>query len=277
VLGERPAEEHPRSRGPRERAQAASAVLLALAAGAVDAVSFVLLHHVFTANMTGNTTKLGIAAGRDDAAALIPLAVAVALFVAAIVLATTALELAARHGVRATAAPLLGVEAGLVTALMVVGRGLVHHNTVPGHTVGGFYVLLALAILAMGTQTAALTKAFGQTLRTTYVSGLLTTFSQELVNAVAPGCAAGRSSYLRDDLRLGGRRDSIGRLGLHLGVWASFLAGATWGGYGEQHWRTWALALPIAVLLAAAAVDLRQPVHRAGHEGARRSRHGSAS
>ena len=63
------------------QAQAASALLLALAAGTVDAVSFIVLHHTFTANMTGNTTKLGIAAGKNDGAAALPLVVAVAAFV----------------------------------------------------------------------------------------------------------------------------------------------------------------------------------------------------
>lgn len=39
-------------------------VLLSLAAGCVDAVSYLGLNHVFTANMTGNTVLLGIALGQ---------------------------------------------------------------------------------------------------------------------------------------------------------------------------------------------------------------------
>ena len=70
------------------KAQAVSALLLALAAGIVDAVSFIVLHHTFTANMTGNTTKLGIAAGKGDSTAVLPLGVAVLVFVVAIFLAT---------------------------------------------------------------------------------------------------------------------------------------------------------------------------------------------
>jgi uncharacterized membrane protein YoaK (UPF0700 family) len=243
------------------RAQAAAALLLAFAAGTVDAVSFIVLHHTFTANMTGNTTKLGIAAGRGNGATLLPLAVAVAVFIAAIVLATAAIEFATRRGLRATAAPMLTVEAALIAALMLDGRHILRHNTAPDHAIGGFYTLLTLAILAMGTQTASLTKAFGQTLRTTYVSGLLTTFSQELVNAISPPPSGG-GSYLRDELGLGARRESLARVGLHLAVWAAFVSGAVWAGFGEPRWATWPLAIPIAAILAAGAIDAYRPLHR---------------
>jgi|SRR5579884_173037 len=248
------------------QAQAATALLLALAAGSVDAVCFIVLHHIFTANMTGNTTKLGIAVGRGNGAAVLPLAVAVAAFVAAIVIATAAIELAARRGLRSTAAPTLVLEAAVIAALMVDGRRIIRHNTAPDHAIGGFYTLLTLAILAMGTQTASLTKAFGRTLRTTYVSGLLTTFGQELVNVLAPP-PAGRGSYLRDELDLGDRPQSLRRLALHVAVWTAFLGGAVWGGFGERRWTTWPLAVAVAAILAAAAIDVRRPLHGSSQRG----------
>jgi uncharacterized membrane protein YoaK (UPF0700 family) len=242
----------------RARAQAVAAVLLALAAGCVDAVSFTVLHDTFTANMTGNSTQLGLLAGRGDGTELVPLAVAVLAFVVAIILGTAAIEVAARRGLAATAAPALLAEAGLLAVFMLAGRDLVRHHTTPDHATG-FYLLLTVAVLAMGIQTASLTKALGTTVRTTYVSGMLTTFAQELVNLLAPA-DAGAHSHLRDDLGLGSRRTSLARLCLHVGVWGSFVAGAAWGGYGERRWSTLALALPVAAVLAAAAVDLRRPV-----------------
>jgi len=41
-------------------------LLLACVAGSVDAVSYVGLGHVFTANMTGNTVLLGLALGHAE-------------------------------------------------------------------------------------------------------------------------------------------------------------------------------------------------------------------
>jgi uncharacterized membrane protein YoaK (UPF0700 family) len=245
------------------RAQVATAILLSLAAGCVDAVSFVVLHRIFTANMTGNTTELGIAAGHTNVNALEPLAVAALVFAVAIALGTAGIELATRRGLRATAAPALAIEAALIAVFMLYGRDVVHGVAVPGYTIGGFYVLLTVAIVAMGIQTAILTRAFGATIRTTYVSGLLTDFSQELVNVIVP-VKPGRPSYLRDDLGLGPRRRSLVRLGLHLAVWTSFAGGAVWGGFAEQRWSTWALALPLGAVLAAAAVDLRRLAHSPG-------------
>jgi uncharacterized membrane protein YoaK (UPF0700 family) len=243
------------------RAQVAAALLLAGAAGAVDAVSFIVLHSIFTANMTGNTTSLGIALGRADTASAVPLVVAVAVFVAAIGIGTAGIELVTRKGLRATAAPAFLLEAALVAAFMVDGRHVLRHNTAPDHALGGFYVLLALAVVAMGVQTAALAQALGSVLRTTFVSGLLATFVQELVNLVVP--APSDRSYLRDELSVGSRRQSLHRLCLHLGVWLCFVAGGVWGAWAEGRWTTWALALPVGALLAAAAVDAARPVHEA--------------
>lgn len=95
------------------RAEVATAPLLAATAGTVDAVSFIVLHHTFTANMTGNSTELGIAAGRLNDASLTPLAAAVATFIGAIALGTAAIELVTRRGVRAAAAPAFLAEAAL--------------------------------------------------------------------------------------------------------------------------------------------------------------------
>ena len=41
-------------------------VLLSVAAGCVDAVSYLGLGHIFTANMTGNTVLLGLSLGQAD-------------------------------------------------------------------------------------------------------------------------------------------------------------------------------------------------------------------
>jgi uncharacterized membrane protein YoaK (UPF0700 family) len=244
----------------RTQSQAAAALLLAFVGGAVDAASYLVLHKIFTTNMTGNSTQLGIGVGQGSGAMVIPLAAAVSTFVIAIALATTGIELAARRRIRSTAAPALLVEAALVAAFTMVGRRVLRHGAAPDHTVGGFYAMLIIAVVAMGIQTAALTRALGGMVRTTYVSGVLTTFGQHAANSLLPA-TRGRPSYLRDDLQLGSRRESRIRIAFQLGVWASFVTGALWGAYGTHRWWTWTLLVPLAALLAAIGVDLRRPVH----------------
>jgi uncharacterized membrane protein YoaK (UPF0700 family) len=239
----------------RERAQVAAVLLLAAAAGTVDAVSFLLLHQTFTANMTGNTTQLGIAAGHADRSALTPLAIAVGTFVVAIALATAAIEVATRRGTRATAAPVLLVEGALLGVFILV------RPQAPPEPAGGLFdVLLVVAVAAMGIQTATLVRALGATVRTTYVSGLLTTISQELVNA-AMRPAEGTRSYLRDQLGLGPRGRSGARLALHEAVWASFAGGAVWGAWSESRWPSWGVAAPLGAVLLVAMIDVVRPLH----------------
>ena len=240
-------------------AQVPAAVILALAAGGVDAVSFQLLHRIFTANMTGNSTQLGLSGGAGDAGALLPLATAICVFVVAMVAGTGIVELATRRGARSTAAPALAAESALLVALIAAGDELVGGAAVRDHSTP-FYVLLTLAVAAMGIQAATLTSAIGTTVRTTFVSGMLLALAQELVNLLTPP-AAGTRSHLRDRLGLGTRRTSGSRLAFHGAVWVGFVAGAAYGSYGESRWSTRALLVPLLAVIVAAAIDLRRPLH----------------
>src|SRR5581483_8348500 len=51
----------------------------------------------------------------------------------------------------------------------------------------GFWVCLALAVCAMGVQTAAVTKLGKRTIRTTYLSGMATRLAQSVVRADRAG------------------------------------------------------------------------------------------
>jgi uncharacterized membrane protein YoaK (UPF0700 family) len=113
----------------------------------------------------------------------------------------------------------------------------VRHGTVPGHGIGGFYVLATVATVALGLQAAALTDVGGATVRTTYVSGQLTRLAQESVRR----------------LRGGGDRDA--RLALIAGIWLCYVAGATLGSLGLRELSTWALAIPVAALLVASGAS----------------------
>lgn len=245
------------------RAQVGAAFLLAPAAGAVDAVSYVVLHQIFTANMTGNSTLLGLSLGGSVMRSAVPIGVAVAIFLVAMALGTVVLELAMRNGERSAAGPVFALEIALLSVYMIYGGYVLQNNSAPDYRASGFYVLLAVAVFAMGLQTASLTRALGTSVHTTFVSALLLNAAQELVHAAMPE-AGSRSSYLRDELQLGARRSSLQRAGFHLGVWAAFVAGAVWGSYAESRWQLWALALPLGLLAVAFAVDLWRPLHVAG-------------
>lgn len=235
------------------------AILLASVAGFVDAAGYIVLHGIFVAHITGDTNLLGQRLGRGDLAGAVPLVVAVVVFVLAVALVTAAIEGVARRGRRSPTLPALAFDAGLVAAFMAYGSVRFHHGTIPGHGVDGFYVLLALAACAMGTQAATVTKWGSKTIRTTYVSGMMTRFAQNVVNALAPR-RDDAPSYLRDQLGLEGRAESARAAVVYLALWSAFLGGAVLGAWAELRFALWSLAFPLGALVLAVLADLRRPV-----------------
>jgi uncharacterized membrane protein YoaK (UPF0700 family) len=211
----------------------ALALLLAVIAGFTDVVGYLTLHQVFTAHMTGNTSKLGIALGTANGWAALPLAAAVALFAVGVGAGTLACDLGRRWQA------LLG-QAILLAAFTAVAASAVRHGSVPDHTLEGFYVLLALATVALGIQTAALTHIDATTVRTSYISGILTQLAQSGAR------------------RLAGRRSENARPMLWTALCLCYLGGATLAGRGMESAGTWCLAGPVGLLVWAAAVDRRE-------------------
>jgi uncharacterized membrane protein YoaK (UPF0700 family) len=227
------------------RASGRLGVALALAAGAVDAIGVIVLRGLFTAHMSGNTARLGLRLGRGTTAIAVPVAVAIVLFVAGIACASALAEALSRRG-RTPARWLLSLEGALLAAFAVTGGA----SGLPAQQSGVlFYALLALAVVAIGLQTAALPRISGQRIRTTYISGTLTYLAQELVAAVAtprPG------RYLDAALGLDDRAEARGRALLHAAVAFAYLGGAAGGAFAAVRIDAWAAALPAAVVTCAA-------------------------
>lgn len=207
---------------PREKQVA---VALAGTAGFLDVVGYLTLAHLFTAHMTGNTSKLGVALGYGDLGAALPLALALPLFGAGVAAGTLLVD------ARRTSLPLL-VEAALVTAFMTIG-GLAGRHGATVSSPYPFYVLEACATIGLGLQTASLTDIGGTTIRTSYVSGVLTNLTQGAVRR----------------LRGVGERKPLALLGTIL---VAYLVGATGGAVTLRALSFWCLAIPLAVLLAVA-------------------------
>ena len=121
------------------------AMLLALTVGTglVDAISYLLLGHVFVANMTGNVLFLGFALAGAGGFSLSTVLLAIAAFVAGAVVGGRVTVVWKHRGVALFVVAL--VETALLTAAAAIGIG----TRVP---VGGWklYGLIGLMALAMG-------------------------------------------------------------------------------------------------------------------------------
>lgn len=249
----------------REREKIPFALALAWIAGSVDAIGYLTLARLFTAHMSGNSARLGVQLGRGDLGPAVPLAVAVALFIAGVATGTAVAELAARRRIESVAAVVLALQVSLLGGFLAYANVALPGDHVVGRAGADFYVPAALAILSMGVQLTVLQHVAGGTVRTTYVSGVLTGFAQEAVNWLfwlKDGDGRDeRRSYLARVLRLGGRSDARARALLLGSVWCAYAVGAIVGSLTDTRWGAWALALPLGLLVVGIVVDLRRPIH----------------
>ncbi len=204
------------------------ALLLALgfAAGYSDALSYIGLGRVFTANMTGNTVLLGIALARGGGPEALRGAVALVGFLAGAALAAAVVERDPSDASwPASVTRALALEVVFLAALAL------------GWTRVPAPASIALSALAMGVQSAAVHRLGVSGISTTYITGTLTHLAARLM---------GR--------RHGGKLPVIERRALLAGVWAVYLGGAAIAAAALAGEATLALAVPAAIVLGVVAV-----------------------
>jgi uncharacterized membrane protein YoaK (UPF0700 family) len=245
-----------------EREKAWLAPLLAAVAGSVDAVGYLTLLHVFTAHMSGNSDAFGAELGRGNWAEVLRRGFPIPVFVLAVALGILLIELASRRGVRSTAALVLSIEAALLVAFIGFGSSGFRHDTIDVSHGWAFYGLVALLVLAMGLQNAALQRVRGETVHTTFVTGVLMDLAHESVASLVWLWDTRPSVAVGEGRGRGRRPPSFARTGVLASVWTAYALGATAGGFWLARVGLALLWVPIVVLGAIAALDLRTPLHK---------------
>src|SRR5262249_56553684 len=143
-------------------------LVLTLTTGLVDAVSYLGLGRVFTANMTGNIVLLGFGiAGSGDLPVVAPLVSLAAFLVGAGGGGLLAKRVESRHAEHIARA--LGLEVALIAFGAVVAAAV---DVRPGALSG--YVVIALLALAMGIRNATVRRLGVPDLTTTVLTMTLT-------------------------------------------------------------------------------------------------------
>jgi len=225
------------------------ALTLAAVGGFVDAVGYITLLGIFIAHMSGNSAAMGAHFGQGKATAGLARAAPIPLFVLGVAGGAVLIEELTRRGIRSTAAVVLGLEATLLLAVMLLGDASLSNGKVASQSGWTFFALIFLAAAAMGLQTSALRRLGGKTVRTTFVTGMLTHLGEEAAKFVLP---SSRSAASPSRLRLLG------------GIWVCYAAGAIFGGWAHDQWALNALLVPLAILVVVIAVDLVRPIHGPG-------------
>lgn len=151
---------------------------LAFAAGYLDALSYLGLGHVFTANMTGNTVLLGIALAEFDGGAIARSSFALAGFLAGAAIGAWIVE--RDHSVSRwpRAVTLALMLESLILLAFAAGWYLTHDTLASATTTA---VLIVLSALAMGVQSAAVIRLEITGIATTYLTGTLTNLVARLM------------------------------------------------------------------------------------------------
>ena len=148
-------------------------LVLTLTTGIIDAVSYIGLGRVFSANMTGNVVLLGFGiAGTAGLPVIAPLVSALAFVLGAVAGGRLATATANRRRRRITAT--LAIEVGLV---VIAGLFAAIVNVRPDHVTGD--AIIALLALAMGVRNATVRGLGVPDLTTTVLTMTLTGLSAD--------------------------------------------------------------------------------------------------
>jgi uncharacterized membrane protein YoaK (UPF0700 family) len=228
-----------------------SLLALTWAAGNVDAIGYLGLGRVFTANMTGNTVLLGLHLGQEQGGAALRSLLALLGFGVGLVMGALIVERLRGAGPWPPAVTwALALEAAMLAAF-AAGTYL----TASLREVVATQALIAVSAIAMGIQSAAVRRLNVPGIATTYVTGTLTTAVTSLI--------AGSRAAKPASVDVSGRVEGVPAaahwwLGVRLQLAALLLYGfgATTGGLVYDRWPALVAVLPfvaVAVVVAGAA------------------------
>ncbi len=240
------------------------AVSMAWAAGFVDAVSWLVLYHVYSSHMTGNTA--GFAQGLADSKWRDAFyhGWPIAPFLAGLFYSAATSKIARRRGFHSSFSVALITELLVLIGFVAAGSRYLGPNgelQAPAPWIA--YLMLALPAAAMGMQTVTVTRINGLRVYTTYLTGSLSKFSEAAVDYSF--WLRDRMSYrfphrLRRVLRVTPRQKSLQHAALTAGLWMGFFGGALCGAVTQARFALLSLLAPMAILVLAVVVDIVRPV-----------------
>jgi uncharacterized membrane protein YoaK (UPF0700 family) len=212
-------------------------LLLACAGGAVDAVSYMELGRVFTANMTGNTVLLGLAIVQADSHAIVRSALALAGFLIGGAVGACIVERGQPGSVWPTTVTVALVLEWAVLVVFAIGWQYTSGASSPPSAGAA---LIVLSAFAMGVQSAAARRLDVSGIATTYITGTLTSLVARLVSW---------ASHLAMRVSPAQSLPPARGTGLLAAVWLVYFGGAIVAGAVTVLDRVLAVVFPTAIVL----------------------------
>ncbi len=238
----------------------ATALSLTAVGGYVDAVGYIALFQIFTANMSGNSIHLGMGAGEFNLVDLLRPLCAIVSYVAGLIIARIVIGAGARSNLQRITSITLGLEA-ILLFVFSLARPAMHLGQIVDLQSPSYFGLVALLSLAMGIQAATLTHLGPLTIYTSFVPGILAQFSKAFTRLLfwsydRFSTGTSLSEVMRETPRQEDARDAS----LLIGVWACYVVGAALGTISKQRWEFRCLYAPIVLLVFLVVVDRFRPI-----------------
>lgn len=231
----------------RDKAPLFIAALLTWVAGFVDAVGFISLGRIYTANMSGNSVSIGIQISGQDWFEMFRRLWPVIVYVLGLLLCRILLECGARQRIRSVGSIVFVCEIVLLAPVCIAGA-------MPGGAAPDLqFAFVALLALAMGAQNGALTRFSSLTLHTGFVTGTLLKFAEQFAKYLMQvfDRLRGKESPDKKPLRVSAWL---------LGIYLAYVTGAACGGFTHHVWKLRAFIVPIGCFVLLIAVDLWRPL-----------------
>lgn len=226
-----------------ERGNRHLAFVMALVAGALNAVGFVAVA-IYTSHMTGMTALVSDHVAAGEWRLILPPGTALVSFIAGAASTAILFNWMRRRDTSGRFALVL-----LLEALLILLFGLLANSL---DAAGGELLIIAILGYVMGLQNALITKVSGARIRTTHVTGMVTDIGIEL----------GKAAYRNRRLHTAPVRHDVLKLRLLAAMVSLFAIGGVIGALGYT-WIGYPTVIPFALVLMAAALlpvvdDLRR-------------------
>jgi uncharacterized membrane protein YoaK (UPF0700 family) len=240
--------------------QSWAALLLAWVAAFSDAIGFLVLQQLGASFMSGNSMATGVALGRLDWPSVLQHGLPILAFFLGNLLGLLVLAQVRRWGIRSPFAIVFGLEALCLLAFLLLGTQALQRSVIAPSPAGIFSLCLVLLTLAMGLQTATVRRVAGQSIRTTFVTGVLSDWADALTQYLSWLRQQPKKRHVRLAIRESMQQAPFRHLLLLGALWGCYVAGAICGSALELHLALFALVFPLCVLAVLIVIDVSQPL-----------------
>jgi uncharacterized membrane protein YoaK (UPF0700 family) len=232
-----------------------SVVLLAVIAGFVDAVGFITLGHIYTANMSGNSVAVGIQLAARHWPEMLGRIWPVLAYLSGTMFCRLLVQIGARYKFRGIVSVTVVCEIGLLLPVCIEN---------PLRADSGYVQMLCVGLLAsaMGIQNATVTKVQSVPVHTGFVTGMLLQSVEEFTKYLTwlyEGIRTRQNPLLQVISQSFGQRSFQIAIWL-ASIWVCYVAGACCGTLTEFALHLRALVGPLLGLLVILTADLWHPL-----------------